>query len=398
MSIPERVGKCAQRLGKPLPTERGTAQVEIGRDDETDGLDPSVVMHASLRSVFRRAFLVVAAPSACGGMISTASEPAPDGGDVSQIEHATPESAPPPSTSIIEVQNAADLDRVDACVAPDASAYPTAPTSIGCGRNIVGVTCDELLADGGLAPDRARAKCADAGASTSGGSQPALYQWEGGVALVCFSCSGGGRKPDACELVRPRATTPLGAYFTTLAELEAVSVPAFEILAAELRAHGAPDLAGRAERAADEERVHAKMTRALANRFGGQPCPPAIAPRAIRPLVEIAIENAREGCVRETYGAIVAMHQARWASDRRIRRAMQRIARDEARHAELAWDVATFCASRLSREENELVASERHEALAVLATEIGEPHEDVARIAGMPRSPTARRLFEALAS
>ena len=53
----------------------------------------------------------------------------------------------------------------------------------------------------------------------------------------------------------------------------------------------------------------------------------------------IALENATEGCVRETYGALVAHRQANIATDRSIRCMMQTIATDETNHAGLAWDV-----------------------------------------------------------
>ena len=60
-------------------------------------------------------------------------------------------------------------------------------------------------------------------------------------------------------------------------------------------------------------------------------------------------ENAREGCVRETFGALIAMHQAERAGDPIIRRAMRRIAEEETRHAELAWEVASWSASNPAR-------------------------------------------------
>src|SRR5205814_4301213 len=44
-----------------------------------------------------------------------------------------------------------------------------------------------------------------------------------------------------------------------------------------------------------------------------------------------------EGCVGETLGALLAAEQLRLASDPEVRRILQRIAKDELRHAELAW-------------------------------------------------------------
>ncbi len=51
------------------------------------------------------------------------------------------------------------------------------------------------------------------------------------------------------------------------------------------------------------------------------------------------MENAVEGCVRETYGAVRGLVEAQTSRDRGIRHARKSIAADECRHAELAWAV-----------------------------------------------------------
>jgi hypothetical protein len=75
----------------------------------------------------------------------------------------------------------------------------------------------------------------------------------------------------------------------------------------------------------------------------------------VRSLVAIAIENAVEGCVRETYGAVVGLIEARMSADRGVRRAMERISEDECRHAELAWEVAAWLRERLTDRERAVV-------------------------------------------
>lgn len=117
-----------------------------------------------------------------------------------------------------------------------------------------------------------------------------------------------GRRP-AGFLDCPSPGSGPGAYFATLARLEAASVPAFLALRRELRAHRAPaPLLRAAARAAADEVRHARAMTALARRFGARvfnPPPPPPAPP--RPLLDVAAENAREGCVRETYGAALAL-------------------------------------------------------------------------------------------
>jgi hypothetical protein len=66
-----------------------------------------------------------------------------------------------------------------------------------------------------------------------------------------------------------------------------------------------------------------------------------------RTLADVAVENAVEGCVRETYGALLAFVEALSSPDPSLRRAMRSIAEDECRHAELAWSVHAWALPRL---------------------------------------------------
>ncbi|MCY1008004.1 hypothetical protein OV079_21085 [Nannocystis pusilla] len=70
-------------------------------------------------------------------------------------------------------------------------------------------------------------------------------------------------------------------------------------------------------------------------------------PTAVRSLEALARENAVEGCVRETFGALVARYQASVAADEPLRRLFAAIAEDELDHAALAWDVATWLNGQL---------------------------------------------------
>jgi hypothetical protein len=153
-----------------------------------------------------------------------------------------------------------------------------------------------------------------------------------------------------------RASAPVlprspAAYFARLARDEATSVGSFHRLAAELLVAGAPaELVARAEAAAEDEVRHAQAMRALARAAGATEAELAIAllPEVaypVRQLEAVLVENAREGCVNETYAALVALHQARHATDPRVREVFTEIAADEQRHAELAWDLhAWACA------------------------------------------------------
>jgi hypothetical protein len=218
-----------------------------------------------------------------------------------------------------------------------------------------------------------------------------------------ISCSYGpcvtGRRPEG--LLRPASSGALdacGEYLATTAYLEAASVVAFDHLTRELAAHGAPArLQAASRRAARDEQRHARVTGALARRAGARVAPVEDAPRAVRSLLDMAIENAAEGCVRETFGAAVGMVQARRASDPGVCQAMGRISRDEVRHAELSWAVAEWLETRLSAEERAQVHEARTRAADALFAELAtEPDGDLARRLGLPSAVEARAILDRL--
>ncbi|HTL36443.1 MAG TPA: ferritin-like domain-containing protein [Kofleriaceae bacterium] len=200
-----------------------------------------------------------------------------------------------------------------------------------------------------------------------------------------------GRRP--AGLVQPRcieASSAIGAWLAEAAWLEAASIPAFIYLARELDMHGAPrGLARLALAAARDEIRHARMMNAMAARFGGKPPMANVDAPKPRSLEDMAIENAVEGCVRETWGAIVAMWQAERARDRELRAAFRSISKDEARHSALAWAVDSWLSTRLDAAAQKRVADARHHAVRELFE--GE-HSEVHAMLGLPIGADARAL------
>jgi rubrerythrin len=177
--------------------------------------------------------------------------------------------------------------------------------------------------------------------------------------------------------------------------LEAAAVVAFRRVESDLVALGAPSaLIEAARRAQADEIRHAREASALARRFGAAERPLEVAPPAARDAFAIALENAVEGCVRETYGALVAAYQARRAEDPSIRRFFERIAADEANHAALSHDIAAWLEPQLTAEERARIAAAKTEALA----ELYAPTEasPFARIAGLPTPAHARQLLDGM--
>jgi hypothetical protein len=139
-----------------------------------------------------------------------------------------------------------------------------------------------------------------------------------------------------------------------------VSVHAFERMAAELAAHGAPPgLVQAARRARRDEIRHERVTAEIARRFGVEPSRPAARDLPVRSFFDVARENAVEGCVRETYGAALALVRAARAEDPQVRAAMRSIGRDECRHAQLGWRVEAWASTRLGRAERAAVRRAR---------------------------------------
>jgi hypothetical protein len=253
--------------------------------------------------------------------------------------------------------------------------------------------------DGGLGPipNFSSSQCGAICGSTNGCSPDIDNSGEPIVRCIpdCYGYGAGcGRRPAELPVLAQGSGDALAGYFEQAAYLEAASVHAFARLADELRAHGAPaTLSFAAERAAADEVRHARVMARLARRYGGTPTLPPAGSRDIRPLAEVARENAVEGCVRETYGALIAWLQTTVAGDRQIQRAFRRIAADETAHAQLAWWVAKWCHSQLAPAARRAVLAAQQLAVVQLTHEIEvEPAAELVSVAGLPPRAVARRL------
>jgi hypothetical protein len=104
------------------------------------------------------------------------------------------------------------------------------------------------------------------------------------------------------------------------------------------------------------------------------------------------VENAVAGCVGETFGALFAMRQACSARDDTVRRTMAVIARDEVRHATLAWAIHRWCWSRLLPRERARVETAQRKSLGRWRAEPPFFEQRVAETTGLPAQPEAHRL------
>lgn len=228
---------------------------------------------------------------------------------------------------------------------------------------------------------------------------------EAGTGPIVVHCSvfcGNGRLPGAMVGAPTGCATTMGAALADMAFLEAAAVRAFLDLATQLRSLGAPaSLIRRARRAARDEMRHARVMSALARSHGHTVPEPRAVPSDVVDPFAIALLNAREGCVRETWGAAYAVVQSRRASDWAVRRAMKAIARDEIAHATLSRDIAAWIEPRLTSAQRLAVNAERRRAVAELEAELRREADDEAskemRAAlGLPSGGEARSLFSAM--
>jgi len=209
-----------------------------------------------------------------------------------------------------------------------------------------------------------------------------------------------GRRPANLASTGVAWLSSIRACFAEIAHMESAAVLAFDELAEALQRFDAPaELLERVRRARADEVAHAEVTERLARRFGGAPSTPRVEGSARElTLFDLALENAKEGCVREAYGALVAAHQAVHASDPEVRAAFRRIALDEAEHAELSFELDAWFWTKLTAGERRLVEEAKLAAWESIAAACAEePAAEVVRVAGVPTAREARALLARLA-
>ncbi len=257
---------------------------------------------------------------------------------------------------------------------------------------------DGWIVDGGLADGGCIARCLQPGGPSTGLCKETTNSG-GGATTECYR-DHTGRRPDGLASIEAPEGDALGVHFAHMAHLEAASVPAFRRLRAELRAHGAPRrLLDACSRAASDEVRHARVTARLAARHGVRAPKVVLAAAKTRSLFALAVENAREGCVRESFGALLATWQAELAVDSEVRAAMKDIAVDETRHADLAWEIDSWLRTRLTADERAAVEAVRRDELLRVGERLeGHRNPEFASAIGLPPSSVARALHQAFAA
>jgi hypothetical protein len=147
------------------------------------------------------------------------------------------------------------------------------------------------------------------------------------------------RNRTSVDVVRAAA-----AHWTHVGLRAYASIATFVRFTMRLHALGAPaELVRDAQEAVGEETEHARLAFGLASTFGGRPVGPG--PLLIGGALddvgarEFLATLIREGCIGETVAAIEARDALEHVTDPAVRVVLETIARDELRHAALAWRI-----------------------------------------------------------
>ncbi len=143
----------------------------------------------------------------------------------------------------------------------------------------------------------------------------------------------------------------LAQAWTEIALMEHASVASFARFALQLMSLGAPpELLAAATTAMLDETRHAQVCFALARRYGGEDVGPGnlSLEDALSGMDKesIVLSCVREGCIGETVAALEASAAAEHCVDEPTRLELERIAREESQHAELAWRFVAWALRR----------------------------------------------------
>jgi hypothetical protein len=157
----------------------------------------------------------------------------------------------------------------------------------------------------------------------------------------------------------------LAQHWTQMGQMEHASIAAFARFSLQLLALGAPpELVEACTRALGDETAHTKLCFALASAYAGHAIGPgplditrSLEVTSLADIVDLVIA---EGCLGETQAALDALDAAEAATDPVVRATYARIARDEQRHAELAFQFV-----RWALLQDDAVARERISAATI---------------------------------
>ena len=108
-------------------------------------------------------------------------------------------------------------------------------------------------------------------------------------------------------------------------------------------------------------------------------------------IFEVALHNAVEGCVHETWSALIANWQsAHLEEDPDLCIIYHKIGQDETNHGQLAWDLHHWFLSQLTKNQQKTIKKSQQQAIARLLINNGNM-EYIAGL-GLPTTQQAQML------
>ena len=149
----------------------------------------------------------------------------------------------------------------------------------------------------------------------------------------------------------------IGLEWLTQAEAEHASIASFSRHTLQLMSIGAPsELITRSQQASIDEIEHAKLCYGFASEFmrtNIYPGPLDTAGSLGNMDMEEIIESVvRDGCIQETMSAIEGHFRAHYATEEVIKISLTKLAADEAKHSQLAWDTIKWVIEQHPKYEN----------------------------------------------
>jgi hypothetical protein len=185
--------------------------------------------------------------------------------------------------------------------------------------------------------------------------------------------------------------TSLATHFARQAQEEALSVFSFaELYNALQRLQAPPTLLDRCLEALIDEQNHTKLAITLCIKHGGStPC--ITVPKSSTPdLFTITMHNALVGCIQESWAALIEQYQAEHTKFHN--HIQNRIAKDETKHAQLAWDVHEFLIKKLPLQEQVTVTETMRTLLDKQKVDWIRPFPSSAEI-GIPSQAIQKDLY-----
>jgi len=290
---------------------------------------------------------------------------------------------------------------------PEATASQKLEHLYGAGAEPLGITAivRDLVVEAfdsglGLSHEACERICASASLTRFERCEAPPVNSETNVIATCYGsqyrdCGGAGRRPAGLrQTFVEQDCSEEAKWWAQIHYLEKAAVIAFMQLAEELRDLGAPrELIEGCLQAAAEEIGHAQVTGKLAVDLGATLWPVEPVEKVDRTLFELAMHNASEGCVRETYAGLEGLYQAsqvreEWAP------MVHQIAHEECGHADLSWRIHEWACAQLSPAEVAQIEAAQRQALSELYSAAMERDLDpfFAEM-GLPDGPTTLWLL-----